>query len=225
MADFKTHSAFGAALGVLGAIGLACTALNDGSGFSVAVFGAALLGSILPDMDSDSGVPFHTVFGSLSLVFGVLTFIELSKSGVYEPYSIAIRAFGASFIVWGVVGTVFKRFTRHRGMAHSIPAAILSGMVTDVLALKFSFTQQESFLLGVVIMAGYLLHLILDELYAAVHFDGTPFKPKHSLGSAMKIVSHSIPMNIVIYACIFFMLAGNFSRYYEITRALLKRIS
>ncbi|NTW13845.1 MAG: hypothetical protein HGA31_02315 [Candidatus Moranbacteria bacterium] len=225
MAAFRTHTTFGTALGILSVIGLVFTALNSGSGFLVAVFTMALLGSILPDLDSDSGTPFHAVFGSLSLVMGTLTFIELLKNSINDPLGMLLKVLGVVIFVWCVLGTVFKRFTRHRGMAHSIPAALLSALIANMVAMRFSFTEQESFLLGIVIMAGYLVHLILDELYATIHFDGTPFKPKHSLGTALKLSSRSIPMNITIYTTIIFLIVGNGSRYYELARTLLRRIT
>src|SRR5437868_5398977 len=87
------------------------------------------------------------------------------------PDELAVAG-GVALFVWGIVGTIFKRVTHHRGMAHSIPAAVLAGLATFFAASHFYFSDQDAFLLGVAVLAGYVVHLILDEIYAGVNFHG-----------------------------------------------------
>ncbi|MEI6650426.1 MAG: metal-dependent hydrolase [Candidatus Moraniibacteriota bacterium] len=213
MADFKTHVSFGIALGILGVIGSISTALGGGSAELLALFIAATLGSILPDIDSDSGIPFHTVFGSLSLIFGTLTLIDLSRQATLSLSSVLIRSAGVSLFVWLIVGTIFKHFTKHRGMAHSIPGAVLSGLVAFFIASSAHFSEKEAFIIGNFVLLGYLIHLLLDEMYAAVNFDGIPFIPKHSLGTAMKLFSHSFTLNVILYGVIASLCIGNLEKF------------
>ncbi|HWQ60606.1 MAG TPA: metal-dependent hydrolase [Candidatus Fimivivens sp.] len=220
MADFKTHASFGIALGILGVIGTVTAAIADGPGILVALFAAATLGSVLPDIDSDSGVPFHVTFGSLSLVSGALVFLSFSKDPSIGWQGAALRALGVTAFVWIVVGAIFRRFTRHRGMAHSIPGALLSGLATFFLASRYSFGDADAFLLGTAITAGYLVHLILDELWAAVNFHGKPFHPNAALGSALKLFSDSMPVNVAVYGAILFLLAGNVTRFVSLATSL-----
>ncbi|MEI7749987.1 MAG: metal-dependent hydrolase [Candidatus Moraniibacteriota bacterium] len=224
MADFRTHVSFGIALGILGAIGIITTSISDGPGLLVATFALATLGSVLPDIDSDSGVPFHVTFGALSLVSGVLAFLSFFRQASLGWQGAVLRALGVTAFVWIVVGAIFQRITRHRGMAHSIPAALLSGLVTFFLASRYSFGDADAFILGTAITAGYLVHLILDEVYAVVNFHGKPFRPSIALGSALKLFSDSMPVNIAVYGAIAFLLAGNVSRLMSLATSLWRII-
>ncbi len=222
MADFRTHASFGVALGVVSAIGVVTLAFSHEFGFLVAIFLAAALGSVLPDIDSDSGVPFHITFGALSLVVGSLVFLDLSRSGSYSWGMVLFWSVAALAFIWLVVGAVFKRFTKHRGMAHSIPAALLFGLSVFFLATHFSWSDVDSFLLAISGMAGYLVHLILDEVYAAVNFEGKSLGPKRSFGSALKFFSHSKSINIAMYGIIMFLLMGNWDRLLNLALGVWK---
>lgn len=212
MADFRTHVSFGIALGVLGVCGISATALSFGPGLLGMFFVAATLGSVLPDIDSDSGVPYHETFGSLSIIAAVLAFTEYARRGGLDWQGFLYSSFGAAFFVWVVIGTVFKRFTKHRGMAHSIPAVVLSGLLTFSLSSRFPFDDSEAFLIGLAVMTGYLSHLVLDEMFAAVNFEGLRYSPSNSLGSALKFFSRSLSVNVAVYGSILFLFFGNAAR-------------
>ena len=225
MASFRSHISLGIASGILGAIGLLSLALTDAPSFLMVMFVAAVLGSVLPDMDSDSGIPFHVSFGSFALVASVLT-----ASSAYQDYPndwqiIALWAVGTFVFVYLVIGTLFKKFTRHRGMAHSLPSALLAGLLTFFLADHFSFSEMESFVLGVAMMVGYVGHLLLDELYADVNFHGTPFIPNKALGSALKIKSDDTVTNLMVYGGILFLMAGNVGRFMDLSEKFWKSVS
>ncbi len=217
MASFRTHFSSGIVIGVIGIFGALMFSFANGAGFFAALFVVAVTGAIAPDMDSDSGVPFHAVFGSLSAIAA-----SIALWYAFREYPGDIRwIIGfpvASFVVvWGIVGNIFKHFTRHRGMAHSLPAALAAGLVIFFLAGKIGFDEWKSFLLGVAMSAGYLAHLILDEVYAAVNFHGTPFVPNKAFGSALKLTSHDRGITFALYAFLLFLLAGNFARFELLT--------
>ncbi len=222
MASFRTHISFGIAAGVMGAFLLASLSMVSASwSFFVFLWLAVVVGAILPDMDSDSGVPFHVTFGSLAIIAGGLVFLAASKSMPGEYLDIFGLVMLSAGVVWGVFGALFKRFTRHRGMAHSIPAAFLSGLFVFSLAVRMSFDEWHAFLLGIAMVAGYLLHLLLDEVYAAVNFHGTPFVPNAAFGSALKLFSGSRSINIFVYGAIAFFLAGNGEHLFRLSERLL----
>lgn len=225
MASFRSHISLGIASGILGAIGLLSLALTDAPSFLMVMFVAAVLGSVLPDMDSDSGIPFHVSFGSFALVASVLTASSAYQDNPDDWQTITIWAVGTFALVYLVIGTIFKKFTRHRGMAHSLPAALLAGLITFFLADHFSFSEMESFVLGVAMMAGYIGHLILDELYAAVNFHGTPFIPNKALGSALKLTSDDTVTNLMVYGGILFLMAGNVGRFMDLSEKFWKSVS
>lgn len=220
MASFRTHISFGIAAGILGIIGLAILAVANAPTFLIAVLTLLTLGSILPDMDSDSGVPFHVAFGSLTIVAVVLTFIAIHKQDPSNWKMLIAWSGGVGVFVWGVIGFIFKRFTHHRGMTHSLPSAFLVGLVTFFIASRLNFSDSDAFLLGMAIAVGFVIHLVLDEIWAALNFHGTLFIPNKALGSALKIKSDSVPITIFVYGAIFFLMAGNFNRLSLLAKSL-----
>lgn len=213
MASFRTHFSSGIVLGVLGIFLMLGFSIAGGAGFFISLFVAAVAGALAPDMDSDSGVPFHVVFGSLSAILGsVALLIAIREYEGDMRYAVGLPLV-VVVLVWGIVGTIFKRFTRHRGMAHSIPAAVLAGLISFSLSGTVGFDEWTSFLIGIACMAGYLLHLILDELYAAVNFHGASFFPNKAFGSALKFISHDRSITLALYGSIFFLLVGNVARF------------
>lgn len=66
----------------------------------------------------------------------------------------------------------------------------------------FSLAGSIKIFIGIGITAGYVSHLVLDELYASVDFRGHSFLPRKSLGSALKLWSGSPLATLLAYAAI-----------------------
>lgn len=213
MASFRTHLTSGVVLGVAGIVGAVTLAFapDSAGGLFAALFVAAIIGAILPDIDSDSGVPFHVTFGTLASVLGGLSLLYATRTFPGEYRTISLYVAGTMFLVWAVIGTIFKRFTRHRGMAHSIPAALVAGIVTMILSQEYGFGEEDAFLLALAVISGYLVHLILDEIYAAVNFHGLPFVPNKAFGSALKFFSGDMRANLLVYGSLSILLIGRWN--------------
>lgn len=220
MASFKTHITFGIALGILSPIVLSILALGSGTDFFLALLVLAILGSILPDIDSDSGIPFHLTFGTLSLLSAVFVFFFLFYEDGNTFVKSVLWAILALLGVWGLLGGLFKKCTKHRGMAHSIPIAVLFTLITFFLMSRYSFGDVEALLLGCILGLGYCIHLVLDEVYSLVDFHGKKLSPKQSLGSSLKFFSHSKWINMVVYGGIVILLYPN----WELFREMIERI-
>ncbi|MFA5185446.1 MAG: metal-dependent hydrolase [Patescibacteria group bacterium] len=207
MASFQTHLSFGIALGVA-SVGLTIffNLVPADWSFLALLALLAVVGAILPDMDSDSGVPFHVTFGSLAITAGGLGFWYALRHFPGDYRWIAGLPIGAMFFVWVVLGTIFKKLTHHRGIVHSIPAMLLAGMAIFSLAGVSGYDSWEAFLLGLAMALGFTLHLVLDEIFAAVNFHGIPFVPNKELGSALKLKSNSLGANAIVYIPLFFLL-------------------
>ncbi|NTW30311.1 MAG: hypothetical protein HGB34_02945 [Candidatus Moranbacteria bacterium] len=223
MADFRTHAAFGVGLGAILAVASGTLGLLSGPTLLVPVFLCAALGALAPDIDSDSGVPFHVTFGALSIVSGGFVLSSCLASGVPVVES-GLYSIGAAAAVWIVAGGVFKRLTNHRGMAHSLPAAFLAGLLVFFAAGCLSYGDSDAFLLGTAVSFGYLVHLVLDEVYAAVDFHGRRIMPSGSLGSALKISSSSRFATGAVYLGIVMLLAGNVTRLLSLARAFWETV-
>jgi len=225
MANFKTHLSFGIALGAASIILSLTFGLvpRDWSFLALLALMAAI-GSILPDIDSDTSLPFHVAFGSLSITVAglALWFTTAHFSGDYR-WIIGLPL-GAVFCVWVVLGNIFKHMTRHRGMVHSIPTMLLAGLLVFYLAFRIGYLDWQAFLLGLAISAGFLLHLILDEVYAAINFNGTLFVPNKELGSALKLKSASTATNMVVYVLLFFLLLQNGETVFRLSGSLVEML-
>jgi membrane-bound metal-dependent hydrolase YbcI (DUF457 family) len=224
MASFRVHISFGVAAGVLFGMTALGSEFNGEPGLVFALAGLTVIGSVLPDMDSDSGVPFHIAFGSLSIICSSLVFYYLIRGHQMSLGDVLLRSFGAGAFVWLVLGNIFKRFTAHRGITHSIPVAVLLGLITFFIANNLTVDEGKSFVLGVAMITGFLLHLILDEIWAAFNFNGVPFIPNKALGSALKLFSDNMLINFLVYGAIIFLSAGNWKHFLELGKEFWSKI-
>lgn len=221
MASFKTHFSFGVALGAASIIltvffGLTAAGLS----FLALLAIVAVIGAILPDIDSDTGVPFHVTFGSLAITAGGLSLWYALDHFPGDLRWIVGLPLGSMLFVWGILGAIFKKLTHHRGIVHSVPAMLLAGLATFSLASALHFAEWEAFLLGLAMALGFTLHLALDEAYAAVNFHGTPFVPNKELGSALKLKSNSAGANAVVYIALFFLVLKNGGTFVQLAGKL-----
>ncbi len=224
MASFKTHISFGIALGVAAVMATAVFSLAPTHDVSLYAFVAlaAIVGAILPDMDSDTGLPVTVTFGSLTLVSGEVSLLYALKHLPHDSWQCYAVPVISMLIAWFVVGGLFKKFTVHRGMAHSIPAALVAGLVTFFATTHAGHADWDAFLMSLAMTAGYLLHLILDEINSAVNFHGTPFVPNAALGSALKLTSKSTGANIVVYGALLVTIFLNFEKFFALFAELAK---
>lgn len=208
MANFKTHIGWGAVIGVVAIVLALLYSFISGWIEIFMIFGAILVGSFLPDMDMDDGVPFQILFGFLSVGVAGGVFYQLYSDGQRDMLILFLIT-GAIFIgLRFVVGEIFMRFTDHRGIWHSIPAAIFMGLVSMRIMRHFSPSENDEWYVyvGIAIMIGYLGHLILDEIYASINLSGHSLLPKRSLGSALKIYSRSKIATGLVYGGIVYLL-------------------
>src|SRR4029079_8532923 len=125
-------------------------------------------GGLLPDLDSDSGVPVRELFGAAATVVPLLLFPRLEHYGFTPEQAVAVMCAVFAFVRFGL-SSLFKRWTVHRGMFHSIPAMCIVGMAM-YLMYHSPQTLIRLYVAGGV-MIGFLSHLVLDEL-CSVDFNG-----------------------------------------------------
>ncbi len=205
MAGFKTHITTSTVLGVgYGAVGA-----YYGLPWESAVIAGGLcgIGGMLPDIDSDSGVPFRESMGFAAAIIPVLLLPRLEALGLnHEQFVLAV---GSSyvFIRFGLA-KMLSKYTVHRGMFHSLPAALIFA------GLAFLFSGSSNLHLRYFKSAGVLLgvmsHLVLDEIYA-VEWVGGRWRFKKSFGTALKLWGKSSWANMSTYAkliLVFMMILG-----------------
>ncbi len=199
MASFRAHVTVGAVASMATVVAVYFYALLTDPILLGVLFGVTVIGSFLPDVDSDSGIPFYMVFGAATLaVTGVALYYALSRwPGQYEYVGgvpLLVMA-----VTWFVIGGIIKRFTKHRGIFHSIPATAIAGLATFLAAKHFGIDADAAILLGAGVSIGYASHLVMDEVHSDVNMDGNPFTNKRSLGTAVKFFSHSHGVTLATY--------------------------
>ena len=203
MANFRTHIGFGVFVGIGSIIFGLISSLLLSTEAMIWIFLAVLIGSFLPDMDMDEGVPFQIFFGLFGAGMGGLVFLNLYQGGERDFLALSLVPVAIFALVRFGVGYVFKRFTVHRGMFHSIPAVVLFGLLTIWILDWLSILEDQKLFLGIAVSVGYLGHLVLDEIYSSVNLHGYSIFPKKSLGSALKFRSSSNKASLLFYALIF----------------------
>jgi hypothetical protein len=194
MAGYQMHLSVASVLGAgYGALGAWQLDLDWGPVFLAA--GLTTLGGLLPDLDSDSGVPVRELFGLAAVAVPLLLLRRLRRAGL-DPDQILVLLAGAYLFIRYGVASVFKSLTVHRGMFHSIPAMLITGL------LVFQAYHHDTFVVRLyvsgAVMLGFLSHLVLDELYS-VDFMGVRVRLNKYAGSALKLWSKSRFATVMTY--------------------------
>jgi len=198
MAGFKAHLATGILAGGVLSFGAVIVSFVEIIYVPI-IFSAILVGSFLPDLDSDTGMPVKILFASLGMLTAIWTGYMLLDRVSDEPIKSIATVVGSYGAVYIILQRIFKKFTKHRGLFHSILALLITMLALNYLLLSFEFSMFKSGLLAVSLGIGYLGHLILDEVNSVVNLSGIPFIPNKSLGSALKIMSKSSQVNMIAF--------------------------
>ena len=161
---------------------------------------AGVIGGILPDVDLHYSYPSRILFSLLGIIVAFLwVFSVKSQFSIIELWGAGLGIYlFVRFPIW----VLFQKVTVHRGSIHSIIAALLFSFFTAALSfhifLKSAFI---SWLIAFFIFLGFLLHLLLDEIYS-VDFMGR--RLKLSFGSAFKLFdkNEAISTGVIIVGII-----------------------
>lgn len=189
MADFNTH-VFGAA----GVASLSATCATKLFALSMpealVLMGVGIIGGVLPDIDLGKSTPSKVLFSILGIAVALIWLVANIER--YSALELWLGTLVLFILVRFPVAEAFNRFTVHRGALHSLIAAVMVGSVTCALAWQYlQASALQSWLLGLSLSLGYIVHLALDELYS-VNFLGASFK--RSFGSALKVFDIKRPI-------------------------------
>lgn len=193
MAGFRTHITVSTMFGIgYGAAAVAPLGFTAETAFLAA--GVTAVGGMLPDLDSDTGVPVRELSGVSAAGIPVLLVPRLEESGMSMDGMLATLGFLYLLIRYGLA-FVLRRVSVHRGMFHSIPAMLIFGLL---VYLEYHGGMRTRLLLAGGVMLGFLSHLVLDELYS-VDFNGVRLRLNQFAGSALKFASPSWIATCVCY--------------------------
>lgn len=193
MADFKTHLLGAALVSGVVATGMAMVSQTEPKAV-MGYFALGVAGGILPDIDSNSSIPIRIAFKLLSAITAfVMVFHFAAALSLVE---LVLLGVGMYYLVRYGVFSVFTRFTRHRGVIHSIPAALFAGLLTVLIAdTLFEAGAVTAWTAGLFVFVGFLVHLILDEMYSV---DLMGMRVKNSFGTAFNLGTLSNPIGTAL---------------------------
>jgi hypothetical protein len=183
MADFKTHMYVASPLSGLAA---GCLLVTDQIHPEEVIlyFALGCIGTMLPDIDADNSVPLRLLFNVMVPL--VLLLFIFSKGFCWSLIELFITWLTGFLFIKYVVFPFFTHLTVHRGVLHSIPAAFLFWFATTVfLDRAFDFSSFRAWLAGFFVFAGFIVHLVLDEIYSLNIFGG---QIKKSFGTAFTLI-------------------------------------
>ncbi len=199
MASFATH--INAA--VIG--GGTVVAAMHASGFlsteaSVSMLFLTVVGTVLPDLDSDSSKPIRITLNIISILLPLLL-ILLVPQNIPLLY-MGLFWFFSSLILHLLFFKIVLKLTKHRGIFHTIPMGVLFGeLFFALLHYQLGYTQKLASIGAVFVVFGCVLHLVLDEIYS-VNLMGMSLK--RSFGSALKLYSgENIFGSVALYIAVF----------------------
>lgn len=195
MANFNTHLIVASTVSGMGAVGLLGAGVAEQNEVML-YFSAGTLGGLLPDLDSDNSVLLKLLFSFFAVLFSFLAMFTQAKQ--FTIAELLILWLACFLIFYFGVFALFKRLTVHRGIFHSIPMGILLGFLTTIICYRLlHFDELAAWLTGIFILLGFLVHLILDEIYSV---DLGNARIKKSWGSAMKVVdAKNVAGTIIVY--------------------------
>jgi len=194
MAGFKTHLTFSTLLGT-GYAGVAYFMYDVPWPTCLLAGGLCGVSGMLPDIDSHSGQPLRESMAFAAAVVALLSLGKLQQMGLTQELLVLAGA-GCYLLVRFGGAELLRRYTVHRGMFHSLPAAAIFGEIAFLLASGDDVWLRAYKAGGVVL--GYLSHLLLDELFS-LEWHGGRLRTKQSFGTALKLFSRSRWANLSTY--------------------------
>ncbi|WP_231603617.1 metal-dependent hydrolase [Neorhodopirellula pilleata] len=195
MAGFKTHISTSTMVGV--AYGY-WGATDQGMSLESALLAGGLcsVSGMLPDLDSDSGVPLRETSMFLAAIAPMLMIDRWRDMGLSHE-SMALAAMLIYIAIRFVAVEFFRRYTVHRGMWHSIPAALIAGLIAYLLMPSPS--EGIRVYKSLAVFVGFMTHLILDEIWS-IDFSRGRLRTKKSFGTALKFFGSGWWVNFMVYA-------------------------
>jgi hypothetical protein len=186
MANFNTH----VTIATVASTGAALVAVNVhliSNGDMLWLIFLGTLGGLLPDVDASNSRPVKLLFNVLALM-GVAGALQVFKAS-YPPYPLLMIVAGTYLFIRHGICALFNRLTLHRGVFHSVLAALFFALLMTCISYHFlHWDVLHAWLNGIFIALGFMVHLLLDEVYSVDLFNS---RMKKSFGTALKLFSHS----------------------------------
>lgn len=163
---------------------------------SLLAAGLCSVSGMLPDLDSDSGVPLRETSMFVAAIAPMLMIDRFRDMGLSHE-AMALAAMLIYVAIRFVAVEFFKRYTVHRGMWHSIPAALIAGLMAYMVMPCPS--EAIRVYKSLAVFVGFMTHLILDEIWS-LDFSRGRLRVKSSFGTALKFFGNNWWANVSVWA-------------------------
>jgi hypothetical protein len=196
MAGFQTHITVSTLTGV--AYGL--WGWQSGAPVETCLLAGGLcsVSGMLPDLDSDSGRPVQEMSAFAAAVIPMLMLERFENFGWSREMMVVAGAGIYAAVRFGAA-EIFKRYTVHRGMWHSLPACLACGLLTFLIVAGEDLAIRL-FKAGAVSL-GFASHLVIDELWSLSLRSGK-LNIKRSFGTAIKFFGDDRLANLGVYGTV-----------------------
>lgn len=208
MANFATHAVGGAVLGTCGAAAGWLTGDLD-LGWSITLGAVTFVSSLAPDLDARASIPARWLWDGLAMLAAAwwIFSVPLVQSSAPRLFIAAL----SGLLIRGPLSRWVMKKTRHRGLLHTVQAALLVGCGSGYAAFRWGdATAIEQLWLAGAGLVGFLLHLLLDEAFSV---DINNARLRRSFGTALKIWDKKSPrlslgLTVLCGLCVFLFAVG-----------------
>jgi hypothetical protein len=167
---------------------------------SVAIL-LSVLGGLLPDLDSPTGVEMRGFTGILGVLGALIVWQELGQIHPPPIFEIHLWAvIGAYLLIRHGLAKIVSHVAVHRGISHSIPTLLVW---SEIVYLYYpSESHVVRLVMAVSVGLGFFSHLFLDEI-CSVDLKGV--RVNKAFGSAMKFWAPSALSTILMYGLLTYL--------------------
>jgi len=192
MAGFQTHIAVSTVTGIgYGVWGYQCGAPLPAC---VLAGGLCSVSGMLPDLDSDSGRPVQEISCFAAAVIPLLMLERFKELG-WSHETMALVGAGLYAAIRFGAAEIFRRYTVHRGMWHSLPACLACGLLAFIVVSGPDLAIR--LFKAAAVSLGFLTHLVLDEIWSFQLRSGK-LNVKKSFGTALKVFGRDHTANLTM---------------------------
>ncbi len=194
MAGFKTHITTSSILGV--GYGAAALSIYNVP-LPTCLLATVMCGisGMLPDLDSGPGRPLRESLAFAAAVVPMMLIHRIKHLGL-APETMVLAGAGVYLAIRFGVGYLLRHCTVHRGMFHSLPAALIAVELTFLICAHEGESLGHRLFNAGAVLLGFMSHLVLDEIWS---IDFRHARLKSSFGTAMKIWGSRLVPNLITF--------------------------
>ncbi|MCB0324553.1 MAG: metal-dependent hydrolase [Bdellovibrionales bacterium] len=196
MATQQSHISFSLGVGLLYTLG-GIFVLSINPEYALLAGVIIVIAGMLPDVDSGTGVPARELAGLLAAVSPLLILEHIPEVRVGGVARVTLVVVCAYLLTRVLIVRGLQKFASHRGIWHSLPAAIITFELTYLLF--WDVFWYDRLYLASAALTGFMLHLLMDA-YTNLDLVGQAMGNANKKPPVLKLRGKSMGPTIAMYA-------------------------